>query len=219
MRKTVLILCGLVFVSTLAAGSARAVMGGEEVELVGTTVPGQTAHARGRIDANAPGVLVFRADGPAGRAAQPDLAMPYDRMFEFGLTKEDAFHLGFFPAMFYGMVAPRPQRHTFTVSWHDAEGHAQEATFEISKDFSKFLLPVMYARARSACVRAEYGSCAPVVPPSLPPRVPLMPMARPTEPATAGTPVGAPAATPAGAPGEAAMPEAHTSATVPTVEP
>ena len=167
---------GMVLLGMLAASSAfpaKALVSGDEVRLMGTTVPGQTAHAAGRIDVTAPGTLVFRPNGAAGAAGGPELAMPYAQVFEFGSTSEDAFHLGFFPAMFYGMVAPRPKRHVFTVSWHDADGHGQEATFEISKGLSEHLIPVMYARARSACVRREFGSCTPVVPPPPPARVPL----------------------------------------------
>ena len=152
---------------------AKAVVSGEEVELVGTTVPGQMAHRAGHMDVTAPGTLVFHGDASGGKAAGPELVMPYEKVFEFGLTSEDAFHLGFFPAMFFGMVAPRPQRHVFTVSWHDADGNGQEATFEISKALSTHLLPVMYARARGACVRREYGACTPVVPPPPQPRIPL----------------------------------------------
>ena len=111
--------------------------------------------------------MVFHPENKAGT----NLLMPYATVFEFGLKNEDAFHLGFFPAMFFGMVAPRPQRHTFTVSWRDGNGTAQEATFEVSKILSEHLMPVMYARARAACVRAEYGGCAAVVPPPPPSRV------------------------------------------------
>jgi hypothetical protein len=165
----------LVCLAMLAAGTAQATVSGDDVQLDGTTVPGITAHVTGRIDATVPGTLVFHTTSSSGQAASADLVMPYDKVFEFGLKNEDAFHLGFFPAMFFGMVAPRPQRHTFTVSWHDANGIGQEVTFEISKELSEHLMPVMYARARSACVRTEYGACAPVVPPPPPQRIPLIP--------------------------------------------
>jgi len=160
----------------LSAVPAFASVSGDEAQLVGTTVPGHPAHAVGHIDVTAPGVLTFRTSAASGASTQ-ELTMPYDQVFEFGLTSEDAFHLGFFPAMFYGMVAPRPKRHVFTVSWHSADGVAQEATFEVSKQFSQHLLQVLYARARGACVRREFGACTPVVAPPLPPRIPLTPAA------------------------------------------
>ncbi len=175
----------LVCLGILTAGTAHATVNGDDVQLDGTTVPGIAVHTVGRIDATASGTLVFRVTAKPGQPAQPDLVMPYDTVFEFGLTSEDAFHLGFFPAMFFGMAAPRPQRHTFTVSWHDGSGTGQEATFEVSKELSRHLMPVMYARARNACVRREYGACTPVVPPPPPPRVPL------TAPTSVAAPPGA----------------------------
>ncbi len=159
---------GLVCMSMMMAISAGAAVSGDSVELVGSTVPGQPAHTAGQFDVTVPGTLVFHSEG------KPDLVMPYDNVFEFGLKREDAFHLVFFPAMFFGMVAPRPQRHVFTVSWHNTDGTGEEATFEVSRAFSEHLIPVMYARARKVCVRTEYGACTPVVPPPPPPRTPLM---------------------------------------------
>ena len=177
--KAGILLCGVVGAGLLAAGSAQAAVGGDRVKLVGTTVPGKPAPTRGRIDATAESTLVFRAEGGAGKPGVPELAMPYGSVFEFGIKHEDAFHLGFFPAMFYGMVAPRPKRHVFTVSWHDADDIAQEATFEVPGKLSEHLMHVLYARARKACVRSEYGACAPVVAPPPAPRVPLTAPATP----------------------------------------
>ena len=160
------------FALTVFVPSALA-LSGNEVQLKASTAAKAEIGATGELDTTVPERLVFHSPG------KPDVTMAYLQISEFSSNHEDAFHLGFFPAMFLGMVAPRPQIYTLSITYKDDTGHTQVATFEVSKSLPRLIEPVLYARARNACVRREYGACLAVAP-DLHPRIPLpAPLAAP----------------------------------------
>ena len=164
MRK-ILRLAMMLSVLVLGGLPALAVEG-SEVELRSSTVPGTKTGVLGQLDITVPDRMIFRAPG------SPDLAMPYANIVEFSSHEKLTHHLGFFPAMFVGMIKPRSKQHFLTISYRDNNDAMQVAAFEVAKDTPDILVSLLQARARNACARSEYGSCVPVV---AQPRKPLTP--------------------------------------------
>jgi hypothetical protein len=114
-----------------------------------------SVHAASGQQVQLPASLIFHSPG------QPDIAMPYDRITQFGARQQVAHHLGVVTFIVVGMVRARQQRHFLTVAFTDTQGAAQVSTFEVNKDLPDLLLPVLEIRAVNACERrAEFGSCA-----------------------------------------------------------
>jgi len=139
---------------------------GTDVQLLASTLPGVTPGRVGQLDTTIPQQLIFRVPN------QPDLNMPYAQITEFSSRQEVTHHLGVLPAIAVGLIAARRHSHFLSITFTDANGTPQIATFEVAKDAVELLRPVLLARARQACERKEFGACIPIVPV---PRQPLKP--------------------------------------------
>jgi len=143
---------------TLSTASAFAVSG-SQVQLRASTVAAPPLDTIGQFDTTLPERLLFHAPN------QPDLVIPYAQITEFFVHEEVARHLGVFPAIVVGTVKKRQQHHFVSITYTDATGAAQVATFEVAKSVPSLILPVLEARARNACERRnEQGFCSPIVP-------------------------------------------------------
>jgi hypothetical protein len=138
MKKFVA-LCLLLIVSL----PALAVEDGQ-VMYVGGTAPGVNAETIGRLDTTSGTALIFETSGNK-------LEIPYDAIQSFDYSKEVAHHLGVLPAIGIGLVKMRQHRHFFRISYHDSNGVAQAAVFEVPKHMPRTLQAVLETRAPQSC--------------------------------------------------------------------
>jgi hypothetical protein len=161
MRK---ILC-LILMSTFILGGLPALaVEGSEVKLRSSTVAGAKTGEFGEFDITVPEKMIFRASG------SPDLVMPYANIVEFSSREEVTHHLGVLATIVLGLLGPRQKQHFITISYRDTSGTMQMAAFEVAKKTPDIVESLLWARAKDACERKEFGSCIAVV---APPRQPL----------------------------------------------
>jgi len=121
-----------------------------QVMYVGGTTPGIAAGTVGSLDTTAETALIFEHAGSK-------LEIPYTAIESYEYSTEVTRHLGVLPAIAVGMVRIRKHRHYFRVSYHGADGMAQVAVFEVSKQMPRTLQAVLTARA------AKAKTCSPCV--------------------------------------------------------
>ena len=114
-----------------------------QVMYVGGTTPGIAAGTVGSLDTTAETALIFEHAGSK-------LEIPYTAIESYEYSTEVTRHLGVLPAIAVGMVRIRKHRHYFRVSYHGADGMAQVAVFEVSKQMPRTLQAVVMARASTA---------------------------------------------------------------------
>lgn len=83
--------------------------------------------------ANTTAPMVVSPDGLRFEAATL-LLIPYDNIDNAEWRKDVREHMGFFPAMFVGMVAAREHVYRLTLSYHNDAGVNQVAIFQVSRD-------------------------------------------------------------------------------------
>ncbi|HXS13084.1 MAG TPA: CDP-alcohol phosphatidyltransferase family protein [Acidobacteriaceae bacterium] len=82
--------------------------------------------------ANTTAPMIVSPDGLRFEAATP-LLIPYDKIDNAAWRKDVREHMGFFPAMFVGMVAAREHIYRLTLSYHNDAGVSQVAVFQVSR--------------------------------------------------------------------------------------
>ena len=102
--------------------------------------------------------LSAAADGLRFDAATP-LVIPYDAIDNTAWRKDVREHMGFFPAMFVGMVAARVHIYRLTLSYHNEAGVHQAAVFQVDRDDAITLSELLRMRAPQC---KEKGHCAPL---------------------------------------------------------
>ncbi len=114
-----------------------------QVMYIGGTTPGLAAGVVGSLDTTGETALIFEHAGTK-------LEIPYTTIDSHEYSTEVTHHLGVLPAVAVGMVRIRKHRHYFRVTYHSADGVAQVAVFEVSKQMSRPLQAVLSARAAKA---------------------------------------------------------------------
>jgi hypothetical protein len=110
---------------------------------IGGSAPGVPAGTIGHLDTTADTALIFEY-------AASKLAIPYADIESYEYSKEVTRHLGVLPAITVGLVRMRQHRHYFRVAYRGADGAAQVAVFEVSKQTPRTLQAVLNARAPNA---------------------------------------------------------------------
>jgi len=123
----------------ILVASSAAVEDGQ-VMYMGGTAAGMKAGAIGRLETTDPAVLVF-TDG------QGQFSIPYAGIDRFEYSRKLAHELGVLPTIAVGVVKQFKHRHFFRIQYHDANGTAQVAVFEVSKEMPQTLLAILQARA------------------------------------------------------------------------
>jgi hypothetical protein len=77
--------------------------------------------------------LVVSSEGLRFEAPTP-LAIPYEKIDNAAWRKDVREHMGFFPAMFVGMVAAREHVYRLTLSYRSGSGVSQVAVFQIGRN-------------------------------------------------------------------------------------
>ncbi|HTV08943.1 MAG TPA: CDP-alcohol phosphatidyltransferase family protein [Candidatus Aquilonibacter sp.] len=97
--------------------------------------PGQAVYETGTtgIAANTTAPMMISAQVLRFEAPTP-LAIPYERIDNVEWRKDVREHMGFFPAMFVGMVAAREHIYRLTLSYHDDSGVSQVAVFQVNRN-------------------------------------------------------------------------------------
>ncbi|HZQ43281.1 MAG TPA: CDP-alcohol phosphatidyltransferase family protein [Acidobacteriaceae bacterium] len=83
--------------------------------------------------ANTTAPMIASADGLRFEAPAP-LVIGYDKIDNAGWRKDVREHMGFFPAMFVGMVAAREHIYRLTLSYHNDSGVSQVAVFQVNRN-------------------------------------------------------------------------------------
>lgn len=83
--------------------------------------------------ANTTAPIIASADGLRFEAPAP-LMIAYDRIDNAEWRKDVREHMGFFPAMFVGMVAAREHIYRLTLSYHNDSGVSQVAVFQVNRN-------------------------------------------------------------------------------------
>jgi CDP-diacylglycerol--glycerol-3-phosphate 3-phosphatidyltransferase len=132
----------------VAAISARAQTTGHVVYETGTT----------QMAANTSAPMIVTADGLRFEAPIP-LAIPFDRIENAAWRKDVREHMGFFPAMFVGMVAARVHIYRLTLSYQNGSGADQVAVFQLSRNDAISLSELLRMRVPHC---KEKGHCMPL---------------------------------------------------------
>jgi hypothetical protein len=111
-----------------------------QVMYIGGSAPGVTAGTVGHLDTTADAALIFEYAGSK-------LAIPYADIQSYQYSTEVTRHLGVLPAIAVGMFRMRQHSHFFRVSYRGADGVAQVAVFEVSKQTPRTLQAVLTVRA------------------------------------------------------------------------
>lgn len=101
---------------------ARAQTAGNAIYETGTT----------QIAPNTSAPMIVAADALRFAAPTP-LTIPFEKIENAAWRKDVREHMGFFPAMFVGMVAAREHIYRLTVSYQDSRGSDQVAVFQVSR--------------------------------------------------------------------------------------
>jgi hypothetical protein len=128
---------------------------GAHVKYEGGTTAGVSTGAIGRLDTTSSTSLIFQS---AGRKIE----IPYDSIESYQYTCEVARRLGFLPTIAVGLLKVRQRRHFLRITYRDG-GHngsaAQVVVFEVPKQMTRTLQPILEARARRSsrnCVPCAY---------------------------------------------------------------
>ena len=136
----------MVVVLGICAVSARAQSGGGDVVYEGGTA-GVPAGTTGRLDLSA-------AEGMRFVSSMPAMVIPYERIENFEVRKDVKEHLGFFPAMFIGMVAAREHVYRVALHYRDASDKEQAAVLQVGRNQAITLVELLRARV-PACHLSE----------------------------------------------------------------
>jgi len=112
----------------------------EYVKYVGGTAQGLNVGTVGRLDTTGETSLAFQRAGN-------NLTIPYSAIESSEYSKDVARHLGVLPAIVVALVRMRQHRHFFRITYHDQNGVAQVAIFEVPKHMPRTLQAVLEARA------------------------------------------------------------------------
>lgn len=135
----------MVLVLGVCAVSARAQSNSDVVFEGGTAgVPGGTT---GRLDLSA-------AEGMRFVSSTAVVVIPYERTENFEARKDVKEHLGFFPAMFIGMVAAREHVYRVALHYRDASDKEQASVFQLGRNQAITLVELLRARV-PACRVSE----------------------------------------------------------------
>jgi hypothetical protein len=102
--------------------------------------------------------MIVTADGLRFEAPIP-LAIPFDRIENAAWRKDVREHMGFFPAMFVGMVAARVHIYRLTLSYQNDSGADQVAVFQVSRKDAISLSELLRMRVPHC---KEKGHCMPL---------------------------------------------------------
>lgn len=147
MRKAIFIL--MILAMALPAFAAD----DSDVTYTGGTAQQLKEGSAGKFDFTSAGELRFVAPGTV-------LEIPYKSIDSFQHTKEAAVHLGIAPAVAVALVAARRHNHYVRITWKDGSQLPQVAIFEIPKNMTSYLMPMLEARSPQAHC-APYEDCTP----------------------------------------------------------
>jgi len=131
----------------------------DDVLYSGGTVPGLAPGVVGRLNTSSETSLVFEQEGAS-------LAIPYAKIDFYEYSEQVARHLGVLPAIAVGLVKARQHKHFFRISFHDENGNARVAVFEVPKQMPQTLRAVLDSRAPHACAPQHKVCWGPFGPPS-----------------------------------------------------
>jgi hypothetical protein len=83
--------------------------------------------------ANTSAPVIISNEGLRFEAPTP-LVIAYDKIDNAEWRKDVREHMGFFPAMFVGMVAARDHIYRLTLSYHNGSGISQVAVFQVNRN-------------------------------------------------------------------------------------
>lgn len=138
-----------VILASVTAAPLRAQKTGQAIYESGTS----------RVAANTAAALLITAAGLRFDATTP-LIIPYDRIDNAAWRKDVREHMGFFPAMFVGMVAAREHVYRLTLSYRDDAGTSQAAVFQVGRDDAIALSELLRMRVPQC---KEKGHCIPLL--------------------------------------------------------
>jgi phosphatidylglycerophosphate synthase len=115
----------------------------------------------GSLDTGSPTDLIYRYK--EANSAQGEIDIPYAKIRSVEARNDVVRHLGFLPALGAGLVAARQRRHTLTISYADATGTMQVATFELDAQDQLSMQQILRVRAPQSrsCTVTSYSTCAP----------------------------------------------------------
>lgn len=138
----------LVLAMTAGAGAAEI----EQVKYAGGTDKVLQQGAVGRLDTSSESSLVFESAGNK-------IEIPYAQMESFTFSDEVAHHLGVLPAIAVALVRKQERKHFLHIVYHDEQGVAQVAIFEVPKRAPEALLAILLARAPRGCRTLRSQAC------------------------------------------------------------
>lgn len=106
------------------------------------------------VAANTIAPLVVSPDALRFESPTP-LTIPYDTIDAASWRKDVREHMGFFPAMFIGMVAAREHVYRLTLSYHDTSGANQVAVFQLTRNDAISLSELLRTRV-SRCKQKNF---------------------------------------------------------------
>lgn len=109
-----------------------------------------------RAAAGTSAALIAAPEGLRFEATTP-LMIPYDKINNVAWRKDVRGHMGFFPAMFVGMIAAREHVYRLTLSYCDEAGVSQAAVFQLKRNQAIALSELLRMRVpqckdKSRCV-------------------------------------------------------------------
>ncbi len=122
--------------------------------------PGEAIYETGTAGtaANTIAPLVVSADSLRFETPAP-LMIAYDKIDNAQWRKDVREHMGFFPAMFVGMVAAREHIYRLCLSYHDDAGVNQVAVFQLNRDTAISLSELLRMRVPQC---KEKAHCVPL---------------------------------------------------------
>lgn len=126
----------LVAVGLLAIGSAQA-QSLQHVTYAGGTAFG-SKRVQGELSIGDTASLIF--EGPSR------LVIPYDHVISYESSHRDKVHVGLLTEGFWRLVAPWPEAKQVSLSYRDADDHAQVMLLELSRGDESLLVEVLKTR-------------------------------------------------------------------------
>ncbi len=102
--------------------------------------------------------MIATAEGLRFDAPTP-LVIPYERIDNAAWRKDVREHMGFFPAMFVGMVAAREHIYRLTLSYRNDSGENEAAVFQVNRNDAISLSELLHMRVPQC---KDKGHCIPL---------------------------------------------------------
>jgi hypothetical protein len=134
-------LATLLHLTILVGGYAQAQSLQNVTYAGGTALPGAGLH--GKVSISSTDALVF--EGPS------KFTIPYDHVISYESTNHKEVHVGLLTEGIWRLIAPWPEAKRLSLSYRDAEDHAQVVVLDMSRGDEALLVEVLKTRVpRSA---------------------------------------------------------------------